>query len=87
MFWVRPTLVLSCGWRLLSRLLAPVNAPGEVDDDVTLTLRSQRPMTLQDPGVEARDRAGVFEGLIDDAVDHGFLVELAKMLRNIVRRK
>ena len=34
-----------------------------------------------------RDRAGVFEALIDDAVDHGFPAECAKTLRDIVCRK
>ena len=57
-----------------------VDAPGEVDDDVTLMLRSQRPMSLH-------DRVGVFEMLIDDAVDHGFPAECAKILRNIACRK
>ena len=54
-----------------------VDAPGEVDNDVTPTLRSQPPMSLQ-------DRVGVFEVLIDDAVDHGFLAKCAKMSRDIV---
>ena len=64
-----------------------VDAPREVDNDVTLTLRSQRPMTLQDPGVGARDRVGVFEAFINDAVDHDFSAECAKILRDIVCRK
>ena len=57
-----------------------IDAPGEVHDDVTLMLRSQRPMSLH-------DRVGVFEMLIDDAVDHGFPAECAKILRNIACRK
>lgn len=44
-------------------------------------------MTFQDPDVEGRDRLGVFEALINDAVDHGFLAEYAKMLRDIVCRE
>ena len=57
-----------------------VDAPGEVDDDVTLTLRSQPPMSLQYD-------VGVFEVLIDDAVDHGFSSKCAKMSLDIVCRK
>ena len=64
-----------------------VDAPGEVDDDVTLTLMSQRPISLQDPGVGARDHVDVFEALIDDAVDHGFPATCAKILRDFVCRK
>ena len=55
-----------------------------MDDDVTLTLQSQGPMTLPDPGVGARGRVGVLEALIDDAVDHGFPAECANMFREIV---
>ena len=33
------------------------------------------------------DGVGVLEVLIDDAVDHGFPAECAKMLRDMVRRK
>ena len=57
-----------------------VDAAGEVDDDVTPTLRPQRPMTL-------KDRVGVFEVLTDNAVDHGNPAECAKMLREIICRK
>ena len=32
--------------------------PGEVDDDVTRTLLSQRPMMFQDSEVEMKDRVG-----------------------------
>ena len=32
------------------------DAPGDVDDDVTLTLLSQRPMLFQDSEVEMQDR-------------------------------
>ena len=34
------------------------DAPGDVNDDVTLTLLSQRPMMLQDSEVEVKDRVG-----------------------------
>ena len=64
-----------------------VDAPGKVEDNVTLTLRSQRRVTLQDPGVGARDRVGVFEAFIDDAVDYGFPAKYAQMLRDFVCRK
>ena len=57
-----------------------VDLTGAVDDDVTLTLRSQPPMSIQ-------DRVGVFEVLIDDAVDHGFPAKCAKMSFDIVCRK
>ena len=33
---------------------------------------SQRPMILQDSEVEMRDRVGVLETVVDNAVDHGF---------------
>ena len=47
------------------------DAPGDVDDEVTLILRSQRPMIFQDSEVEMRDRAGEFDTAVDNAVDHG----------------
>ena len=50
------------------------NAPGDVDDDVTLTLLSQRPMMFQDSEVEVKDRVG---GL-DTAVDHACGCGLSK---------
>ena len=62
------------------------NAPGDVDDDVTLTLLSQRPMMFQDSEVEMQDRVGALETAVDDAVDHGLQPECAKMLRDIVFR-
>ena len=37
------------------------DAPGDVDDEVALTLPSQRPMIFLDFGVEMRDRVGVLE--------------------------
>ena len=62
------------------------DAPGDVDDEVTLTLLSQRPMIFQDSEVEKRDRAGVLETAVDNPVDHGSPPECAKMLRDIVFR-
>ena len=47
------------------------DAPGDVDDDVTLTLLSQGPMMFQDSEVEMQDRVGALETAVDDAVDHG----------------
>ena len=43
-------------------------------------------MTLQYSEVERRDRVGVLETAVDDAVDHGFPPECAKLLRDIVSR-
>ena len=60
------------------------DAPGDVDNEVELTLPSQRPMILQDSEVQMRDRAGVLETAVDNAVDHGSPPECAKMLRDIV---
>ena len=62
------------------------DAPGDVDDEVALTLQSQRPMIFQDSEVEMRDRVGVLETAVDNAVDHGSPPECAKMLRYIVFR-
>ena len=62
------------------------DAPGDVDDDVALTLPSQRPMTFQDSDVEMRDRVGVLETAVVNAVDHSSPPECAKMLRYIVFR-
>ena len=62
------------------------DAPGDVDDEVTLTPPSQRAMLFQDSEVEMRDRAGVLEMAVDNAVDHGSPPECAKMLRDIVWR-
>ena len=44
------------------------DAPGDVDDDVTLTLLSQRPMMFRDSEVEVQDRGGALETVVDDAV-------------------
>ena len=62
------------------------DAPGDVDDEVALTLPSQRPMIFQDSDVEMRDRAGVLETAVDNAVDHGSPPECAKVLCDIVFR-
>ena len=55
------------------------DAPGDVDDEGALTLPSQPPMIFQDPVVEMRDRAGVLETAVDNAVDHGSPSECANM--------
>ena len=57
------------------------DAPGDVDDEVALTHPSQRPMIFQDSEVEMRDRAGVLETAVDNAVDRSSPPECAKMLR------
>ena len=62
------------------------DAPGDVDNDITLTLLSQRPMVFQDFEVEMQDRVGALETAVDDAVDHGLPPECAKMLRDVVFR-
>ena len=54
------------------------DAPGDVDDDVTLTLLSQRPMMFQDSEVEMKDRVGALETAVDDVVDHGLQPELPR---------
>ena len=46
------------------------SAPGDVDDDATLTLLSQRPMMFQDSEVEMQDRMGALGTMVDGAVDH-----------------
>ena len=60
-------------------------APGNVNDDATLTLLSQRPM-FQDAEVEIQDRVGALETAFDDADDYDVPPEYAKMLRDIVFR-
>ena len=47
------------------------DAPGELDDEVALTLQSQRPIIFQDSEMEMRDRVGVLTTAVDNAVDHG----------------
>ena len=59
-------------------------APGDVDDEVTLTLPSQRPMTFQDSKVDMCDRVGVLETAVDNSVNHDSPPACAKMLRDIV---
>ena len=60
------------------------DAPGDVDDEVALTLPFQRPVIFQDSEVEMRNHGGVLEPAVDNAVDHRFPPECAKMLRYIV---
>ena len=62
------------------------DAPGDVDDDVTLALLSQLPMMFKAAEVEMQDRVGALETAVDDAVDHGFRPGCDKMLRDIVFR-
>ena len=49
-----------------------VDAPRDMDDDVTRTLLFQRLMTFQDSDVETRNRVSVLQMAVDDIVDHGF---------------
>ena len=44
-------------------------------------------MTLRDSDVQTRDRVGVFEAVVDEAIDRCLSSECAKMLRDIVSRK
>ena len=62
------------------------DAPGDVNHEVIQTMPSQRAMIFQDSEVEMRDRAGVLETAVDNAVDHGSPPECAEMLRDIVFR-
>ena len=62
------------------------DAPGEIDDDVTVTLLSQRPMVFQNFEVEMQDRVGALETPVDDAVDDGLPPECATMLHDVVFR-
>ena len=64
-------------------LVAGGDAPGDVDDEVALTLPAQRPMVFKDLEVEMRDRSGVLETAVDNAVDHGSSLECANMLRDM----
>ena len=61
-------------------------APGDVDDDATLTLLSQQPIMLQTSDVEMHDRVGALGTAVDDAVDHELPPEYAKIIRDIVCR-
>ena len=47
------------------------DAPGDVDDDVTLTLLSQRTMMFQHSEVEMQDRMGTLWAAVDDVVENG----------------
>ena len=60
--------------------------PGDVDDDATLTLLSQRPMMFQNYDVEMQDRVGALGTAVDDADDHKLPPECAKMMHDIVFR-
>ena len=55
------------------------DAPGDVDDDVALTLPAQRPMVFKDLEVEMRDRSGVLETAVDNAVDHRSSLEYVQI--------
>ena len=55
-----------------------------MDDDVTLTLLSQRPTMFLDSESEMQDRVGALEMAVDDAVDSGVPPECAKILRDFV---
>ena len=46
------------------------DAPGDVDDDVTLTLLFQRPIMVQDSEAEVQNRGSALETAVDDDVDH-----------------
>ena len=61
------------------------DAPGDVDNEVALTLPSQRPIIFQDSEGEMRDRVGVLEPSVDNAVDHSSPPESAKMLPYVGR--
>ena len=79
-------------WCLLQAAMAVTafgpggDAPGDVDDEIKLTLPSQIPMIFQDSEVEMQDCVGVSETEVDDAVDHGFPPECAKTLHDVVFR-
>ena len=67
----------------VTTFLSGGDVPGDVHDEVALTLPSQRPMIFQDSEVKMRDRVGVLETAVDNAVDHGSPLKCAKMLRDI----
>ena len=58
--------------------------PGDVDDDVTQGLLSQRPMIFRDSDEEMQGRVSVLETAVDNAADHGSPPDCAKMPRDIV---
>ena len=47
------------------------DVPGDVIDDVTLTLLSQTLIMFQDSEVEMQDRVGALDTAVDDAVGRG----------------
>ena len=62
----------NAGAVLRAAMVVPVfgpgdGTPGDVDDDATLTLLSQRPMVFQDSEVEVQDRVGALGTAVDDA--------------------
>ena len=57
-----------------------------MEDEVTLTLLSQRPMMFQYSEVEMQDHVSALETAVDDTVDHGLPPVCANMLRDIVFR-
>ena len=59
------------------------DGPGYVDDEVTRTLPSQRPMIFRDSEVEMRDRVGVLETAVDNALDYDSPPKCAKMLQDV----
>ena len=62
------------------------DAPGNMDDGVTLTLLSQLTMMFHDSDVEMQDLVGALETVVDDAVDRGSPPEYTKLLRGIAFR-
>ena len=58
--------------------------PGDVDDDVTQGLLSQRPMIFRDFDEEMQGRVSVLETAVDNTADHGSPPDCAMMLRDIV---
>ena len=58
---------------------------GDVDDDVTLELQSERPMIFQYSEVDMQDRVGALDISVDDVVDLG-LQKRANIVPNIVFR-
>ena len=59
-------------------------APGDVDDDATLTLLSQRLVMFQNSEVEMLVRVNALGTAVDDADDHDLPPECAKILRDII---
>ena len=59
-------------------------APGDVDDDATLTLLSQRLVMFQNSEVEMLVRVNALGTAVDDADDLDLPPECAKILRDII---